>query len=169
MVLDGTFAIKEFEGKKCLELAGDPIGSFGALIGPEGITAMDVQARIWGARSGKRLPELGIGADDAGGYKVFLVPQRHLLELRKGDDAIASVPFEWTGGSWTSFRLHVAPTAKNTWIIQAKAWQGAKEPEGWMLTQEDTEMPPAGKASIWGNDFSEQPIRFDDVTVTAIK
>jgi hypothetical protein len=170
MVLDGTFAIREFQGKKCLELAPDPIGSFGALVGPEGLTAMDVQARIWGAPTGKRFPELGIGANDAGGYKLFLVPQRHVLELRKGDEAVASIPFEWSGATWTWFRLRVESADQKTWTIQGKAWaQGQKEPQGWMLTQQDAEAPSAGKASIWGNDFSEQPIRFDDVTVTPVK
>ncbi|HXE53721.1 MAG TPA: hypothetical protein VN541_11925, partial [Tepidisphaeraceae bacterium] len=69
-VLDGTFTVREVDGNKCLELAGDPLGSFGVLFGPERITAMDVKARIWAAAKGKRFPEFGIGAGDAGGYKL---------------------------------------------------------------------------------------------------
>jgi hypothetical protein len=34
---------------------------------------------------------------------------------------------------------------------------------------EDTETPSAGKASLWGSDFSEQPIRFDDLSVAQVK
>ena len=30
MVLDGTFAVREVDGNKCLELAPDPVGSYGA-------------------------------------------------------------------------------------------------------------------------------------------
>jgi hypothetical protein len=169
MVLDGTFTVREFDGTKCLELAADPIGSFGALFGPEGLVAMDVKARIWAAPTGKRFPELGIGVNETGGYKLFLVPARHALELRKADETVTSVPFEWRGSEWTWFRLRVEPKDDKTWTIQAKAWSnGQKEPDAWMLVTQDAEAPSAGKASIWGNDFSEQPIRFTDLSVTAV-
>ena len=168
MILDGTFAVRELDGNKCLELAGDPIGSFGATFGPDGASTVDVKARIWAASSGKRFPEIGIGAGDAGGYKLFLIPARHVMELRRGDETAASTPFEWSSGSWNWFRLRVAKD-KTTWVVQGKVWpQGQKEPAHWMVTAPDAEAPPTGKASIWGNDFSEQPIRFDDLSVTPI-
>jgi len=170
MVLDGTFTVAEFDGAKCLELAADPIGSFGALFGPDNLVGTDVKARIWSAATGKRFPEIGVGTNEAGGYKLFGIPARKLIEIRKGDDPIASVPFEWTGGNWTWFRLRVEPKDAKTWMIEGKAWtQGQKEPQGWLMTTEQSDAPAAGKASIWGNDFSEQPIRFTDLTVTAVK
>ena len=166
MVLDGTFAVQQIEGNKCLELAADPIGAFGALFGPDGVAAMEVKARIWAAGTGKRLPEFGIGADDAGGYKLFIVPTLHVVQLRKGDDVIASAPFEWKSGQWTWLELRVRPGDKKMWVIEGKAWDaGQKEPDGWTISGKDTEAPSAGKASIWGNDYSEQPIRFDDLSV----
>jgi hypothetical protein len=166
MVLDGTFAVKEVEGNKCLELAPDPIGSYGALFGPDGLTAMEVKARIWAASSGKRFPEFGIGSDDAGGYKLFVVPAKHNIELRKGDDPMASAPFEWKDGAWSWLRLHVEQK-DNRWAISGKAWtQGANEPADWTITAADNDAPSAGKASIWGSDYSEKPIRFDDLSVT---
>jgi hypothetical protein len=169
MVLDGTFAVREVDGNKCLELAGDPVGSFGALFGPDGLVAMDVKARIWAAGAGKRFPEVGIGANDAGGYKLFAVLARHILELRKGDDPVASAPFQWDSGKWTWYRLRVEPRDGKTWQIRGKAWpDGQKEPENWMITAQDTETPSAGKASLWGSDFSEQPIRFDDLSVVQV-
>lgn len=167
-VLEGPFAVREIDGNKCLELAGDPVGSFGALFGPEGLTGMEVKARVWGAASGKRFPEIGIGANDAGGYKLFLIPARHLLELRKGDDAVATTGFNWTDRTWTWLRLRVQSTGPSNWVIQGKAWpDGRKEPEAWALSAPDTEAPSAGRASIWGSDYSEQPIRFDDLSVAA--
>lgn len=166
MILDGTFAVREVEGNKCLELAPDPVGSYGALFGPEGMTAMDVKARIWAASSGKRFPEAGIGVDDAGGYKLFLVPAKHALELRKGDDPVASVPFDWKDGQWTWLRLRVEPKGEKQWIVSGKAWaNGQNEPEKWTITASDVEAPSAGKASLWGSDYSERPIRFDDLYV----
>jgi len=170
MVLDGTFTVQEFDGGKCLELAADPIGSFGALFGPDGLVGTDVKARIWGATTGKRFPELGVGTNEAGGYKLFAVPARRLIEIRKGDDPVASAPYDWAGGSWTWFRLRVEPKDAKTWLIEGKTWsQGQKEPEGWLVTAQESDAPAAGKASIWGNDFSEQPIRFTDLTVTSVK
>lgn len=170
MVLDGTFAVREFGGNKCLELAGDPVGAFGALFGPDGLVAMDVKARIWAAASGKRFPEVGIGANDPGGYKLFAVPARHILELRKGDDPVASAAFPWQSGKWTWYRLRVEPKGAKTWQIRGKAWpDGQQEPANWMVTAQDTEAPSAGKASLWGSDFSEQPIRFDDLSVVPVK
>lgn len=170
MVLDGTFAVREADGNKCLELARDPVGSFGALFGPEGLVATDVKARIWAAASGKRFPEVGIGANDPGGYKLFAVPARHILALRNGDDPVASAPFPWQSGKWTWYRLRVEPKDAKTWQIRGKAWpDGQKEPENWMITAQDTEAPSAGRASLWGSDFSEQPIRFDDLSVVPAK
>jgi hypothetical protein len=166
MVLDGTFAVREVDGNRCLELAPDPIGSFGALFGPDGLTAMDVKARIWASSAGKRFPEFGIGADDAGGFKLFLVPSKHILELRKGDDPVASVPFDWKDGAWTWLRLRVEPKDDKRWAISGKAWaQGQAEPGDWGVSALDSEAPSAGKASIWGSDYSEKPIRFDDLSV----
>ena len=170
MVLDGTFAVRMADGNKFLELAGDPVGSFGALFGPEGLVAMDVKARIWSAASGKRFPEIGIGANDAGGYKLFAIPAKHLIELRKGDDPAASASFQWESGRWTWYRLRVEPKDPMTWQIRGKAWpDGQEEPENWMVSAVDAEAPPAGKASLWGSDFSEQPIRFDDLSVVKVK
>jgi hypothetical protein len=165
MVLDGMFTVRQIDGNKCLELAGDPIGSFAALFGPDGMTGADVQARIQAFPKGKRFPEFGIGSGGPGGYKLFAVPAQHRLELRKGEDVKGFAGFEWNAGSWTCMRLRVEPSCKDTWTIEAKAWrQGTGEPDAWMVRVDDPK-PPSGKASVWGSDYSEQPIRFDDLTV----
>jgi hypothetical protein len=169
MVLDGPFAVRQVDGNKCLELAGDPIGAFGALFGPAGITGSEVSARIWAAPTGKRFPEFGIGANDAGGYKLMLLPGQHKLELRKGDAAAGTSNFEWSPSSWTCFKLRIAQV-NQSWIVQGKAWkQGQAEPTEWPLTVHDPEAPSPGRASIWGNDYSERPIRFDDLRVSPLK
>jgi len=169
MVLDGPFAVREVDRHKCLELAGDPIGSFGALFGPEGIAASDVKARIWAASAGKRFPEFGIGANDVGGYKLILAPGRRALELRKGDQTATSVPAKWSTRTWTRLRLRVRSKDKKTWTIEGKIWpDGQPEPREWTIRIEDREAPSPGKASIWADDFSEQPVRFDDLGVMPI-
>lgn len=165
MVLDGTFAVRQLDGNRFLELAGDPIGAFGALFGPDGLTSADVQARIQAEPTAKRFPEFGIGTGGPAGWKLFLVPQTQSIELRKGDDTKVSAKYTWTPGSWTWFRLQVEPKDKTTWEIRGKVWrQGEPEPKEWTITATDNQTPPAGKASLWGSDFSEKPIRFDDLS-----
>ena len=83
-MLDGTFAVRQVDANKCLELAGDPLGSFAALFGPDGMIGADVSARIQGFPQGKRFPEFGIGAGGPGGYKLFAVPGQHRIELPQG-------------------------------------------------------------------------------------
>src|SRR5687767_15680499 len=55
LALAGTFAVKDFEGDRVLELASGPLDSFGLLFG---VTSRDatgtVSARIWGATTGRR-------------------------------------------------------------------------------------------------------------------
>ena len=166
MVLDGTFAVRDVEGDKCLELEGTPIGTFGVLFGPAALTTCEVSARIWAQPTGKRFPEFGIGANDAGGYKVFVLPGRSLIELRKGDDAVASARFAWKASSWTDFKLRVSGSG-SSWSIKGKVWKhGDREPADWMVTAKDTTAPTPGRASIWANDYSEKPVRFDDIKVS---
>ena len=166
MVLDGSFSVRQVDGNKCLELAGDPIGAFGALFGPGDSAAMVVKARVWADAAGKRFPVFGIGANDAGGYKLMLNPGRRLIELRKGDDTVATAPLQWKPATWTWLRLTVEPQGKDKWLVRGRTWRdGESEPKGWSVTFQDSEAPSPGKASIWGEDYSEKPIRFDDLEV----
>ena len=169
MVLDGTFTVVSADGNKCLELAGDPVGSFAALVGPAFGPAVDMKARIWGAASGRRFPEFGIAAGDAGGFKLFMAPGRHVLEIRNGEETQATAPAQWKSGTWTWLRLRIAPHG-GKWSIRGKAWsQEQKEPQEWAVTTESTTAPPGGRVSFWGEAFSERPIRFDDLSVSAVK
>jgi hypothetical protein len=168
MVLDGTFTIATDQGNKWLELAGDPVGECGALLGPAFGSAVDVKARVWAAATGRRFPEFGIGAGDAGGFKLFVAPGRRVLELRGGEETRASAPVEWKSGAWTWLRLRIEKQGAQKWSIRGKAWpQGQKEPGEWMIATAAATAPPAGRISVWGETFSEQPIRFDDLSASA--
>jgi hypothetical protein len=168
MVLDGTFTIAIDQGNKCLELAGDPVGECGALLGPAFGSAVDVKARVWAATTGKRYPEFGIGAGDAGGFRIFVAPGRHVLEIRGGEDTRASAPVEWKSGTWTWLRLRIDKQGAQKWLVRGKVWpQEQKEPGEWMITTAAATAPPAGRISVWGETFSEQAIRFDDLSASA--
>jgi hypothetical protein len=166
MVLDGQFAVREEEGNRFLELPGAPLESFGVLFGPNEAEGVEVTARILGTKSGRKFPTFAVGLNGVGGYKVRVAPAKNALELVKGDDIKASVPFKWASGQWTRFRLSVRKSGSGV-RIAAKAWQGEEEPKEPLLQHDESEKLPPGKAGVWGMPFSGTPIRFDDLKITA--
>jgi hypothetical protein len=170
LVLDGGFAVKEENGNKSLELPGAPLDSFGALFGPTEASNLSVSARIFGTGKGRRFPTMAVGLNGGGGYKLQVSPGKKLIELYKGDEVKATAPFDWATGTWTMFRLQVRKVKDGEWKIEGRAWaQTAKEPADWPITFTDTQEPPPGRPSIWGNPFSTTPILFDDLVVTPVK
>ena len=164
----GAFTVVERDGNKVLELPGEPLETFGMLFGPQQPPEATAWARIQSESTGRRFPEFGIGLGDIGGYKLMFLPGQKKLELRKGDDAVASadLPEAWASGSWLALRLQVRKTAEAKWKIEAKGWPAAKpEPHPGQVFVETTDAPPAGRASLWGIPFSGKPIRFDDLRV----
>lgn len=171
LILSGTFEVKDVAGEKLLELAPVPIDGYGVLFGPAEHATGAVSARVWGATTGRRYPEFGIGSNDAGGYKLWLMPRRGTVAIRKSDDTVATAPYvSWKSETWTRFRLSVSKTAGGAWKVQGRVWpDGADEPAEWTVSFEDAAEPPAGRASMWGHPYSGQPIRFDDLSVTPSK
>ncbi len=166
MVLDGQFTVREEEGNRFLELPGAPLESFGVLFGPNEADGIEVTARIFGTKSGRKFPTFAVGLNGVGGYKVRVAPAKNALELVKGDDIKATVPFKWVSGQWTRFRLSVRKSGTGV-RIAAKAWQGEEEPKEAQLQHDESDKLPPGKAGVWGMPFSGTPIRFDDLKITA--
>ena len=166
MVLDGQFVVGEEEGNRFLELPGAPLESFGVLFGPNESDGIEVTARIFGTRSGRKFPTFAVGLNGVGGYKVRVAPAKNAIELVKGDDIKASVPFKWTSGQWTQFRLSVRKSGAGV-RIAAKAWQGTEEPKEPLLQHDESEKLPPGKAGVWGMPFAGTPIRFDDLRIVS--
>jgi hypothetical protein len=169
LALSGSFAVKDFEGDRVLELASGPLDSFGMLFGPSSDTATcTVSARIWAATTGRRFPEFGIGSNDAGGYKLWLMPRRKQVVIRKGDETVETGKYErWRSSTWTQLRLQVTQTGEQNWVVRGKAWPaGGEEPKDWSVSFQEKDVPAAGRASVWGNTYSGLPIRFDDLRAT---
>lgn len=166
LVLAGEFVVKKEAGNAFLEVPGAPLDSFGVLVGPEDGSGNRVAARIYGTKTGKRFPEFGVGLGGASGYRLWLMPAVNELQLVKDDQVKASVPYAWTSGTWTHFRLRLHQAGEGKWRLEGKAWeQGKPEPAQWMITLKATEEAPAGRASLWGIPYTETVIRFDDVAV----
>jgi hypothetical protein len=166
LVLDGQFAVKAEGGNKFLELPGAPLDTFGLLFGPTEEEGTAVSARFFGTGKGRRYPTFAVGLNGQGtsAYRLQVSPAKKALELFKGDDVKATVPYEWQSGAWTRLRLQVRRVKDGQWKVEGKAWAD-KEPSAWLVSIDEREQPVAGKASIWGSPYATTPIRFDDLKV----
>ena len=167
LVLDGDFTVKEDGGNKFLELPGAPVDAFGVLFGPTVKTDVAVSARINGTKKGRRFPTFGVGLNGQGGYRLQVSPAKGTLEIFKGDESVASVPFDWKSGEWTMLHLQITKVG-GVWKFEGKAWQGATEPPQPMISYEEKTEPSAGRASIWGSPISTTPIQFDDLVLRQV-
>jgi hypothetical protein len=172
-ILNGAFMVKPEapdKANKVLELPGDPVDGFAFLFGPADETPHSVSARIRGSAHGKRFPEFGIGLGDTSGWKLWLMPAIGQLQLLKGEEVRARVPYAWQSGSWTTLHLEVRDAGSGKSQIKGKAWpSNAPEPHAWTITAEDSAPPPTGRASAWGTPYASTPIQFDDLAADAVK
>ncbi len=167
MALDGDFAVKQSDGHKYLELPGAPLDTFGILFGSATNSGVSVQARIFGTAKGRRAPSFGVGLNGVNGYKLKISPGKSALEIFKGDESIASVPYKWKSGTWTTFLMRIRQEG-SAWKIEGKAWaEGEAEPSAWTISVDETTAPHEGRPSVWGSPFSGTPIRFADLKVVA--
>ena len=168
MVLDGVWSVKAEGGNKFLELPGAPLDSFGVLFGPAQQDEVAVTARVLGTSKGRRQPAFSVGLGGVSGFKLQISPGKGTIELFKGDESVASAPYQWESGTWSFLRLQVTKGKDGAWTVSGKAWkEGAPEPTAWPVARQET-APPSGRAGVWGHPFSGTPIRFDDLKVTAL-
>jgi hypothetical protein len=170
MVLAGQFSVKEIGGNKALELPGTPLEDFGALFGQVESDDVAVRARIRSETTKRLAPRFGVGLNGVAGYKLLVAPGQNVLQILKDQQVVASVPFEWKPGTWTSLHLQVRKVSESKWIVEGRAWaDGTPEPKNWSISFEVSEVLPAGKASIWGAPYSGKPILFDDLSVISLR
>lgn len=166
LVLDGGFAVREEAGNKLLELPGDPLDSYGILIGPALKDGATLTARVFGTAKGRRAPTFGIGLGGASGHRLVISPGKKEIELLKLDADLASAPFEWPSGKWLQLKLQIRPGANGGARIEGKAWtEGSPEPAAWTLTFDDPEAPRPGRPGLFGSPFAGTPIRYDDIVL----
>lgn len=168
MITAGEFTVKE-GSEKFLELPGAPLDTFGLLFGPSQPADVSASARFFGTKAGRKFPTFGISLNGVAGYRLQISPGKKALELYKGDEAKASVPFEWASGTWVKLKIQVRKGADG-YTITGKAWAAdAAEPADWLIKADEKENLPAGRAGIWGSPYAGTPIRFDDLLVEAAK
>ena len=170
MVLAGEFSVQDSGGNKLLELPGNPLEDFGALFGPAESDSIAVRARVYSESSKRLAPRFGVGLIGVGGYRLLVAPGQNGLQILKDQETVASAPFEWKSGTWTSLHLQIRKVSEGKWIIEGRAWvDGTPEPKDWPISFEVSETLPAGKASIWGAPYSGKPILFDDLSVISLQ
>ena len=170
LVLDGGFAVKTTTGGKVLELPGDPLETFGVLFGPTEKEGLCVQASLLGTGKGRRFPVLAVGLSGVGGYKLQITPAKKALEIYRGEELKATVPYEWKTGAWAALKFQVRKVKDGEWKAEGKVWaQGDQEPATWQIVFAETAEPAPGRPSIWGLPYSGTPIQFDNLLVTPAK
>lgn len=158
LVLDGGFAVKQSDGNKYLELPGAPLDNFGLLFGPTTNAGVCVSARIEGTAKGRRFPSFGVGLNGPSGYKLKVSSSKNALELYKGDDLLASAPFNWKSGVWTRLRLRVRAASPGIWKVEGKAWpQSDAEPQAWAISTDEKTEPHAGRAALGAAPIPARP------------
>ncbi len=166
MVIDGNFTVVAADGKKCLELPGAPLDTFGALFGPGATNNVEVSAKILATKAGRKFPAFAVSLNGVGGYRLRVAPAKGAVEIVRADMAEKSVPFTWQSGEWTALKLRLVKAGEG-FRLEGKVWQGDAEPKEWTISHDIASAPPAGKAGLWGMPFSGTPLRFDDLAVRA--
>lgn len=170
LILEGQFGVREEGGNRFLELPGSPLESFAAIFGAASKDENAAQARFYGTGQGRRFPVFGLSLNGVGGYRLQVSPAKKALEILKGDQVSATVPYAWESASWTQLRVQLRKAGDGAWKIEGKAWKdGTPEPTDWMIALEEKETPVAGRPAVWGKPFSGTPIRFDDLRVLPVE
>jgi hypothetical protein len=161
--------VKEANGNKALRVAGEPVDTRQALVGPAERNEYSVSARVRAEATGRRYPEFGVIACGPNQLRLSLMPAVGELQLVKGDETVAKAPYAWKSGEWVRFRLQVAKVGE-AFKVQGKAWRdGEAEPKEWTVSADEKEAPPAGRAGVWCTPYSGKATLFDDVVVGPVQ
>lgn len=169
VIVDGKFSIKSENNNKFLELAGAPLDNFGVLFGPEIESDVSVIARFYSESTGKRYPSFCVGLFGISGIKLRVSPGRRAIEILYGEQIKSFTPFEWKEKKWVWLNLTVKKDKKRerSFLIEGIVWYDGEEKK-YFIKSEFSELPPPGKASVWGIPYSTKPIRFDDLKIVKI-
>jgi hypothetical protein len=164
-VLAGSFTVQDADGNGVLELAGEPLNSFGALFGPPDETATSASAKIRASSVGRRYPEFGLGLSDANGYKLWVMPGKKTVQLRHGADVKATAAYTtWVSGRSVSLTLEIRQVGGGGWRVQGSVSPTeATSDQITLIRYTEQQAPVQGRASIWGTPYSGKSLQFDDL------
>ena len=106
------------------------------LFGPTTNTGVTVSTRIFGSGKGRQnLSSFGVGLNGPSGYKLKVSVAKNAVEIFKGDESAANIPFTWKSSAWTMFKFRVRTVSGELWKIEGKVWpQTESEPAEWTIS-----------------------------------
>jgi hypothetical protein len=167
-IVDGTIRVATKDGSKTLMIDANPIVDATAQLGDSSVGASSIELKAVASKKGRSYPRFGVSIHGMSGYRLIVNCAKKQLELVKSDVVVKSVPYTWTTDTWTKVKLWVQQTKGSQWLVSGKAWPAADaEPADPQITHSDESFKGSGKAAIWGTPFSEMPLFFDDISITA--
>jgi hypothetical protein len=168
MVMAGGFSVRAEGGNKFLELPGAPLDTFAFLFGGSQQSGVQASARFFGTKQGRKYPTFGISLNGVGGYRLQVSPAKKMLEIFKGDESRAQVPYDWESGKWVVLELSLAEGAGGGFMVEGRV-KGEGGGVAATVRLEAKEALPSGRAGIWGAPYSGTEIRFDDLVLSTFK
>ena len=162
----GGFTVRAEGGNRFLELPGAPLDTFAFLFGGSQQAGVQASARFYGTKQGRKYPTFGISLNGVGGYRLQVSPAKKMLEIFKGDESKAQVPYDWESGKWVTLEIAVDELAGGGFSVEGKV---TGEGVGTRVRLETKDPLPAGRAGIWGAPYSGTEIRFDDLVLSTRK
>ncbi|MEM1060025.1 MAG: hypothetical protein AAGK14_12315 [Verrucomicrobiota bacterium] len=169
LVLGGDFRVEALpdvrEGnQQAFAVPGQPVGDFGFVFGPRQEPPVEIKARVWAERQGRRLPRFGIGWGGENGLKFIVAPAARKLELYDNLTKLTEAPFVWHSGGWAALVLKIEKQ-KDQWMISGTVNHKRNNLSTVSISAPLKEAPRAARASAWAQPFAGKPIYFDDLEV----
>ena len=165
-VVDGKIEVANKDGNKALTIyPGTELVDACAQLAESASGSASIQARVFASKRGRSVPRFGLSAHGLSGYRCYVTPAKKELELLKGDETVASMPFDWTPETWLTMKLEVKRNGDD-WTISGSAWpSNGTPPAAPMLTHQDKGLKGQGKCAVWATPYSAMPIFFDDIDI----
>ena len=166
-VVDGTIKIAARDGNKAIVIDPNPITDASAQLAVSANGSASIEAKILAIKRGRSTPRFGVSVHGMSGHRLIVNPAKKSLELIKNDQALASVPFNWTSEAWVKVKLEAKKSADDSWTITGKAWPAdAAEPTEPLIKHDEKSLKGQGKCAIWATPFSGEPVFFDDIRIS---
>lgn len=166
-VVDGTIKIAARDGNKAIVIDPNPITDASAQLAVSAAGNASIEARILAIKRGRSTPRFGVSVHGMSGHRLIVNPAKKSLDLIKGTDTLASVPFPWTSEVWVKVKLEAKKAEGDAWTITGKAWPAdAAEPAEPLIKHAEKNLKGQGKCAIWATPFSGEPVFFDDIKIS---
>lgn len=135
--------------------------------GPSDLANYTVQADVMGAKTGGKMPDIGLSAQ---GYTIDLMGDHQELQIRLWDAQLErfskTIPFAWEPNKWYTLKFQ-ASIEDDKAVLRGKVWpRDEKEPEKWTIEATD-DLPTFNAAPGMFGNASNAEITLDNVKVYA--